>query len=49
MIHDKAYQDWKNHKCNENQIERMDNLNKKYMDDISRWDISGQYCFVSGF
>ena len=35
MIHDKAYQDWKNHKCNENQIERMDNLNKKYMDDIS--------------
>ena len=35
MIHDKAYQDWKNHKCNENRIERMDILNKKYIDDIS--------------
>ena len=35
MIHDKVYHDWKNHKCNENQIERMDILNKKYMDDIS--------------
>ena len=47
MIHDKAYQDWKNHKCNENQIERMDNLNKKYMDDSSSANTSKESPFLS--
>ena len=48
MIHEKAYQDWKNHKCNENQVERMDILNKKYMNSIPREDdISQQSSVVS--
>ena len=29
-----AYQDWRNHKCNEDQVEKMDMLNKFYADSI---------------
>lgn len=50
MMHDKAYQDWKNHKFNENQVERMNILNKKYIDSISSSDdISQQSALDSNY
>ena len=41
MLSENWYQEWKNHKCNENKVERMDMLNKKYADSIlSEGDIT---------
>ena len=34
IISEEAYQDWRNHKCNEDQVEKMDMLNKYYTDSI---------------
>ena len=35
LLPEKHYQDWRAHKCNENQVETVDMLNKKYTDTIS--------------
>ena len=34
LLPEDQYKDWKNHKCNENKIEKVDMLNKKYADTI---------------
>ena len=35
LLPEDEYQDWRAHKCNENQVEKVDMLNKKYSDTIS--------------
>ena len=35
LLPENDYQDWRAHKCNENQVEKVDMLNKKYCDTIS--------------
>lgn len=35
LLPEDDYQDWRAHKCNENQVEKVDMLNKKYTDTIS--------------
>ena len=35
LLPEKHYQDWRAHKCNEDQVETVDMLNKKYTDTIS--------------
>ena len=35
LLPEKHYQNWRAHKCNEDQVETVDMLNKKYTDTIS--------------
>ena len=35
LLPESDYQDWRAHRCNENQVEKVDMLNKKYTDTIS--------------
>ena len=35
LLPESDYQDWRAHRCNENQVEKVDMLNKKYNDSIS--------------
>ena len=35
LLPESDYQDWRAHRCNENQVEKVDMLNKKYTDSIS--------------
>ena len=34
ILTEDEYQDWRNHKCNQDQVEKIDMLNKKYADTI---------------
>lgn len=34
LLTEEEYQDWRNHKCNEDQLQKIDMLNKKYADTI---------------